>query len=79
MPKKPDPPSPTEISPLKQLREELGMSQEDFARALGISGQTVSRWELRKNVPTFTVQQMKALERLLQTIGKTILDLPDQL
>ncbi|WP_255548888.1 helix-turn-helix transcriptional regulator [Thermoleptolyngbya sp. PKUAC-SCTB121] len=55
------------------------MSQEDFARALGISGQTVSRWELRKNVPTFTVQQMKALERLLQTIGKTILDLPDQL
>ncbi|MDG2615614.1 helix-turn-helix transcriptional regulator [Thermoleptolyngbya oregonensis NK1-22] len=79
MPKKPGPPSPTEISPLKQLREELGMSQEDFARALGISGQTVSRWELRKNVPTFTVQQMKALERLLQTIGKTILDLPDQL
>ncbi|HIK39117.1 helix-turn-helix transcriptional regulator [Thermoleptolyngbya sp. M55_K2018_002] len=79
MPKKSGPPSPTEISPLKQLREELGMSQEDFARALGISGQTVSRWELRKNVPTFTVQQMKALERLLQTIGKTILDLPDQL
>ncbi|MBF2083164.1 helix-turn-helix transcriptional regulator [Thermoleptolyngbya sp. C42_A2020_037] len=79
MPKKPSPPSPTEISPLKQLREELGMSQEEFARALGISGQTVSRWELRKNVPTFTVQQMKALERLLQTIGKTILDLPDQL
>lgn len=55
------------------------MSQEDLARELGVSSQTVSRWELGKNVPTFTVQQMKALDRLLLSIGKSISDLPDRL
>ena len=63
----------------KKIREELGMSQEDLARELGVSSQTVSRWELGKNVPTFTVQQMKALDRLLLSIGKSISDLPDRL
>jgi DNA-binding XRE family transcriptional regulator len=64
---------------LKKLREELEMSQEDLARELGVSSQTISRWELGKNVPTFTVKQMKALEKLLASIGRSIGDLPDNL
>ncbi|HAA28305.1 MAG TPA: XRE family transcriptional regulator, partial [Cyanobacteria bacterium UBA8553] len=32
-----------------------------------------------KNVPTFTVKQMKALDRLLKSIGKSISELPDYL
>ncbi|MEG3906601.1 helix-turn-helix transcriptional regulator [Microcoleus sp. w2-18bC1] len=64
---------------MKKLREELEMSQEDLARELGVSSQTISRWELGKNVPTFTVKQMKALEKLLASIGKSISDLPDNL
>jgi hypothetical protein len=34
---------------------------------------------LGKNVPTFTVKQMKALEKLLASIGRSIGDLPDNL
>ncbi|MEG4214500.1 helix-turn-helix transcriptional regulator [Microcoleus sp. Pol14C6] len=79
MPKKPVPRSEDEESHLKKLREELEMSQEDLARELGVSSQTISRWELGKNVPTFTVKQMKALEKLLATIGRSIGDLPDNL
>ncbi|MGV0023842.1 helix-turn-helix transcriptional regulator [Phormidesmis priestleyi] len=79
MPKRPNPRPEGEESALRKLREELEMSQEDLARELGISLQTVSRWELGKNVPTFTVKQMKALERLLKSIDKSISDLPDQL
>ena len=56
MPKKPVPRAEDEESHLKKLREELEMSQEDLARELGVSSQTISRWELGKNVPTFTVK-----------------------
>lgn len=30
---------------LKQLRDQLGLSQEDLARELGVSYATVNRWE----------------------------------
>lgn len=79
MPKKPVPRPEDEESHLRKLREQLEMSQEDFARELGVSSQTISRWELGKNVPTFTVKQIKALEKLLASIGKSIADLPDNL
>jgi len=79
VPKKPVPRREDEESHLKKLREELGMSQEDLARELGVSSQTISRWELGKNVPTFTVKQMKALEKLPTRIGRSIADLPDNL
>lgn len=64
-------------SPLKILRDELDMSQEDFGRTIGISVRTVSRWESGSNVPSFTIPQLKALDRLLRANGKTIQDLPD--
>lgn len=64
-------------SPLKILRDELSMSQEDFGRTIGVSVRTVSRWESGISVPSFTIQQLKALDKLLKTAGKTIQDLPD--
>jgi putative transcriptional regulator len=79
MPKRPNPRPEGEESALRKLREELNMSQENLARELGISIQTVSRWESDKNVPTLTVQQMKVLDRLLKSISKSIGDLPDHL
>jgi transcriptional regulator with XRE-family HTH domain len=79
MPKQPRRPPEDAGTNLRQLREELQMSQEDLARELGVSSQTISRWELGKNIPTFNVQQMKALDRLLATINKSIHDLPDYL
>ncbi len=64
-------------SPLRKLRNELDMSQEEFARAIGSSGRTVSRWEAGDTEPRFTVAQMKAFERLLNSKGKSLQDLPD--
>ncbi|MGF1493304.1 MAG: helix-turn-helix domain-containing protein [Microcoleaceae cyanobacterium] len=64
-------------SPLKKLREELGMSQEEFARQIGTSARTISRWERGDSVPSFTIAQMKALNDLLRANGKSLQDLPD--
>ncbi|MGF1571241.1 MAG: helix-turn-helix transcriptional regulator [Nodosilinea sp.] len=66
-----------EESPLKKLREEMGMSQEDLARRIGTSGRTISRWETGDSVPSFTIAQMKALDALLMEHGKSLSDLPD--
>ena len=67
-----------EESPLKKLREEMGMSQEDFARRIGTSARTISRWETGESVPSFTIAQMKALDALLLEYGKALKDLPDR-
>ncbi|BAZ32358.1 XRE family transcriptional regulator [Cylindrospermum sp. NIES-4074] len=64
-------------SPLKALRSDLDMSQEEFGRSIGTTARTISRWEAGDSVPTFTIPQLKALDRLLKLKGKTIQDLPD--
>lgn len=66
-------------SPLKAIRQELDMSQEEFGRAIGTTGRTISRWEAGDSIPTFTVSQMKMFDQLLKRLGKTIQDLPDDL
>ncbi|TVQ11238.1 MAG: XRE family transcriptional regulator [Leptolyngbya sp. DLM2.Bin27] len=66
-----------EESPLKKLREEMGMSQEDLARRIGTSARTISRWETGESVPSFTIAQIKALDALLAEQGKSIKELPD--
>ncbi len=66
------------MSPLKKLRGELGLSQEEFARQIGTSGRTISRWEARDSIPTLTIAEMKAIDRFLRSNGKTLEDLPDR-
>jgi transcriptional regulator with XRE-family HTH domain len=47
---------------IKTLREFLGLSQDQFARLLGVHPMTVSKWE--RNVafpPDYNIQQMEAL------------------
>jgi DNA-binding XRE family transcriptional regulator len=63
---------------LKQVREKLEMTQEEFGQALGISNNTISRYErgVHKNI-TFTITQVKRLQDLLEQAGMTIKDLPD--
>lgn len=36
---------------IKNLRKRKGLSQEQFAEILGVSGQTVSKWELGSSTP----------------------------
>ena len=40
---------------LKELRKEKGITQEEFAERLNISGRTVSRWETGHNMPDISL------------------------
>jgi transcriptional regulator with XRE-family HTH domain len=40
---------------LKSLRKEKGITQEEFAEKLGVSGRTVSRWETGSNMPDISL------------------------
>ncbi|MBE9119052.1 helix-turn-helix transcriptional regulator [Lusitaniella coriacea LEGE 07157] len=67
-------------SALRQIRQALGkISQEEFARRIGTTVRTVSRWEKGDATPTFTIDQVKNLKREIESIGLTIEDLPSQL
>ena len=64
-------------SPLKQRREELGLTQRDVAVAIDVSVQTVSNWETgRYKEAKLTLSQVKAL---CQVLNWTVQDLPDDL
>ncbi|HLK09760.1 MAG TPA: helix-turn-helix domain-containing protein [Candidatus Binatia bacterium] len=49
---------------IKALRERLGLSQEDFAHAVGVTTSTVNRWEKGWSRPT------KLAARRLNTLGR---------
>ena len=40
---------------LKQLRKEKGITQEEFAEKIGVSGRSVSRWETGSNMPDISL------------------------
>ena len=40
---------------LKELRKEKGITQEQLAEILGVSGRTISRWETGSNMPDLDV------------------------
>ena len=40
---------------LKELRKEKGITQEEFAEILNVSGRTVSRWETGSNMPDISL------------------------
>jgi transcriptional regulator with XRE-family HTH domain len=62
-------------SPLKQLRDKLGLTQEELSRRCGIPLRTYVRWETGEAMPRPTIPQVKALCRELQI---SIEDLPDE-
>lgn len=66
-------------SPLKAIRELLGMSQQEFATKLGVSITTISRWERGKTPPTFTIGQVRTLLRELEPYGLNLDSLPDEM
>lgn len=65
-----------ETVPLKVLREQLELSQSEFAVVLGVDPGTVSRCERGLTELTLTLFQVKLLCRLT---GKTLEELPDYL
>jgi DNA-binding transcriptional regulator YiaG len=47
---------------IRAIREALGISQEAFARRVGVAYNTVNRWEKGKNLPKSTPIIVKILE-----------------
>ena len=66
---------PTE-SPLKKLRERIGLTQQELAKRCGIGLRTYVRWETGETVARPTIPQIKALCRELNI---PIEDLPNEL
>lgn len=62
-------------SPLMRLRVLGRCSQQDLARALGVSRQTISNWENGREEPKLKLHQYKALAAILGL--DSIKELPD--
>lgn len=61
-------------SPLKQMRQRVGLTQVELARRIGVSDRAVRAWEKGEYPPTLTISQIRALCRELQI---TFDELPD--
>lgn len=47
---------------IKQLRDKMLLSQEEFAKVLGVSFASINRWENGKHEPTIKIKRkLKAL------------------
>jgi len=55
---------------IKQIREDLNLTQKNFAFVLGVSTKTVEAWESGRNIPQGTAQRFL---QLLQMGGKKML------
>jgi len=68
------------VPTLKQVRERLGMTQEEFADALGLSRNTINRYErgIHQRI-ALSVGQIKRLVELMKQAGLSIEDLPDDI
>jgi DNA-binding XRE family transcriptional regulator len=64
---------------LKQVRERLGMTQEQFAQELGITSRTIRNHERGANQLKLSLGQIKRLKELLEQAGMSIDDLPDDI
>ena len=56
---------------IKQIREELNLTQKNFACVLGVSPKTVEAWEAGRNVPQGMAQRFL---QMLQLGGKKMQD-----
>jgi transcriptional regulator with XRE-family HTH domain len=62
---------------VRETRKRLGLTQVQFAQSLGVSFQSVNRWENRKTKPLPIV--LKQIESQLQGIGKRGEDLLERM
>lgn len=55
---------------IKQIREDLNLTQKNFALVLGVSPKTVEAWESGRNIPQGTAQRFL---QILHTGGEKLL------
>lgn len=59
--------------PMRGIRARLGLTQEEFARLLGVAWATVSRWERGRALPDpKTAAKVHRLRELVELIGEAI-------
>ena len=49
------------MNPFKQIRKELGLSQEALANRLGVTRRTVYAWEAGESAPTVALMAVESL------------------
>lgn len=64
------------FSPLRQIRAYLKISRQELADMIGVSYDTVWNWEVGRNKPKLTWDQVQALERLFDELGIKFKDIP---
>jgi transcriptional regulator with XRE-family HTH domain len=58
---------------VRNIRESFGITQQQFALGLGVSVQTVSRWERKKNVPLpMAERRIRAMRDLFDFAGEVL-------
>ena len=68
------------VPTLKQVRERLGMTQEQLAQATGISRRTIIDYENGKHQKLqLSMGQIKKIVELMEEAGFSINDLPDDI
>lgn len=65
--------SPVIAELVRETRQRLGLTQEEFAAKLGVSYQSVNRWENGRTKPLPIA--LKLIEKMLQAMGKQGQDL----
>lgn len=68
-----------DLSVFLQIREGLGLSRREFGDVIGVDQDTVSAWERGKTNPWLAIWQIKMLDRMLEDLGLTWQDLPDNI
>jgi transcriptional regulator with XRE-family HTH domain len=50
---------------IREQRKRLGLTQEDFAKRLGVSTRTIQNWEQDGSIPATS---MRSIERLFESV-----------
>lgn len=59
---------------VKEIRKRLGLTQVQFAQVLGVSFQSVNRWERSKTKPLpIVLKQIEAIVRVMGESGSDLL------
>lgn len=59
---------------IRELRQQLGLSQEKLAAKLGVSFRTVNRWENRRAAPSaLATKQIESLLHQMGDVGQELL------
>ena len=64
------------LSPLKHLREQANLTQEQLAYRLGVAVSTIRRWERGGVEPSLTIAEWR---KLCQIVGTNLNELPEKL